>query len=211
MVYRVLIVDDQTISRQLFESFVLRSARYEVAASIESAKLADAYCAAHRIDLAMIDVVMKDGSNGLDAAARIRSSYPQIKIIVVTSMPDAMFLRRAREIGVEGFWYKEIQELPMLELMDRVMAGERVFPDNPPVTQIGLAKSTEFTERELDTLRLLVQGMTDREIAERLYISISTVRYHVNNLISKTGQSSRTELAVNAIRCGIVIPLTEER
>lgn len=210
MPYQVLIVDDQIISRQLFESFVSKSESYVVAASIETAKLADAYCAGRRIDLALIDVVMKDGSNGLDAAARIKKSYPSTKIIIVTSMPDAMFLRRAKEIGVNAFWYKEIQEVPMLELMDRVMAGERIFPDGPPVTQLGFAKSTEFTEREMDILRLLVEGLTDKEIAERLYIGLSTVRYHVHNLISKTGQSSRTELAVNAIRSGIVIPNVKE-
>lgn len=210
MPYQVLIVDDQIISRQLFESFVSKSENYRVAASIETAKLADAYCAGRWIDLALIDVVMKDGSNGLDAASRIRASYPEIKIIIVTSMPDTMFLRRAKEIGVDAFWYKEIQEVPMLELMDRVMAGERIFPDSPPVTQLGFAKSTELTEREIDILRLLVEGLTDKEIAERLYISLSTVRYHVNHLISKTGQSTRTELAVNAIRSGIVIPNARE-
>lgn len=210
MPYQVLIVDDQIISRQLFESFVSKSENYRVAASIETAKLADAYCAGRRIDLALIDVVMKDGSNGLDAASRIRASYPEIKIIIVTSMPDTMFLRRAKEIGVDAFWYKEIQEVPMLELMDRVMAGERIFPDSPPVTQLGFAKSTELTEREIDILRLLAEGLTDKEIAERLYISLSTVRYHVNHLISKTGQSTRTELAVNAIRSGIVIPNARE-
>ena len=210
MPYNVLIVDDQIISRQLFESFVYRSENYRVAASIETAKLAAAYCAGQRIDLALIDVVMKDGSNGLDAAQRIRTSYPETKIIIVTSMPDAMFLKRAKEIGVEAFWYKEIQEIPMLEVMDRVMAGERIFPDSPPVTQLGFAKSTDLTDREIDILRLLVEGLTDKEIAGRLYISLSTVRYHVNNLISKTGQSSRTELAVNAIRSGIVIPNARE-
>lgn len=210
MPYKVLIVDDQIISRQLFESFVAKSENYRVVASIETAKLADAYCAGQRIDLALIDVVMKDGSNGLDAAQRIRSSYPETKLIIVTSMPDAMFLRRAKEIGVNAFWYKEIQEVPMLEVMDRVMAGEKIFPDSPPVTQLGFAKSTELTEREIDILRLLVEGLTDKEIGERLYISLSTVRYHVNNLISKTGQSSRTELAVNAIRSGIVIPNSRE-
>lgn len=210
MPYQVLIVDDQIISRQLFESFVSKSENYRVAASIETAKLADAYCAGRRIDLALIDVVMKDGSNGLDAASRIRASYPEIKIIIVTSMPDTMFLRRAKEIGADAFWHKEIQEVPMLELMDRVMAGERIFPDSPPVTQLGFAKSTELTEREIDILRLLAEGLTDKEIAERLYISLSTVRYHVNHLISKTGQSTRTELAVNAIRSGIVIPNARE-
>ena len=206
MAYKVLIVDDQIMSRQLFESFVAASDRYELAASVETAKYADAYCAGGKVDLVIMDVVMNDGSNGLDTAARIKASYPKIRIIVVTSMPDANFLKRAREIGVDSFWYKEVQEAPMLEVMNRTMAGERIFPDSPPVTTLGLAKSTEFTERELDVLRLLAEGLTDKEIAERLFMGVSTVRYHVNNLISKTGASSRTELAVNAVRSGIAIP-----
>ncbi len=206
MAYKVLIVDDQSISRHYFESFVAASDNYELVESVDTAKFADAYCAGGRVDLVLMDVVMNDGSNGLDTAARIKESYPQIKIIIVTSMPDSVFLKRAKEIGVDSFWYKEVQEKPMLEVMDRTMAGEHIFPDNPPVTLIGLAKSTEFTERELDVLRLLAEGLTDKEIADKLVLSVTTVRYHVNNLISKTGASSRTELAVNAVRSGIAIP-----
>ena len=206
MPYKVLIVDDQIISRQLFESFVAASDKYELAASVETAKYADAYCARGKVDLVIMDVVRNDGSNGLDTAARIKASYPKTKIIVVTSMPDAAFLKRAREIGVDSFWYKEVQEAPMLEVMDRTMAGENIFPDSPPVASIGMAKSTEFTERELDVLRRLAEGLTDKEIADALHLSVTTVRYHVNNLISKTGSSSRTELAVNAVRSGIAIP-----
>lgn len=206
MPYNVLIVDDQIMSRQLFESFVAASENYEMTASVETAKIADAYCARGKVDLVLMDVVMKDGSSGLDAAARIKASYPKTRIIVVTSMPDPVFLKRAKEIGVDAFWYKEVQAVPMLTVMDRVMAGKKIFPDSPPVTELGFAKSTEFTEREMDVLRLLVEGFTDKEIADQLNLSVTTVRYHVNNLISKTGESSRTGLAVNAVRSGIAIP-----
>lgn len=206
MPFRVLIVEDQAMPRQLFESFVLGSPNYALAASVTTAEVADVYCAAGVVDLILMDVVMADGSNGLDAAARIKASYPTVKIIIVTSMPDSIFLLRAREIGVDSFWYKEVQAVPMLEVMDRTMAGEHIFPDSPPVTMLGLARSTEFTERELEVLRLLAEGLTDREIAERLHLGVSTVRYHVTNLISKTGLSSRTELAVSAVRSGVAIP-----
>ena len=206
MKYRVLVVDDQIVPRQLFEHLIASSDRYEIAACIDSARMADAYCAQGRVDLILMDVVMNDGSNGLDAAARIKKSYPKIKVIVVTSLPDALFLKRAREIGVDSFWYKEVQAISMLEIMDRTMAGEHIFPDAPPVSRLGLAKSTEFTKRELEILRLLAEGMTDREIAEAAYLSVTTVRYHVNNLISKTGMNSRTELAVNAVQSGITTP-----
>ena len=206
MPYRVLVVDDQIVPRQLFENIILSSKNYQLAACIDSAKIADAYCARGGIDLVLMDVVMNDGVSGLDAAARIKQSYPKIKVMLVTSMPDALFLKRAREIGVDSFWYKEVQAVPILEAMDRTMAGERVFPDSPPVCRLGLAYSTELTERELEVLRLLAEGLTDREIAEQICLSVTTVRYHVNNLISKSGMSSRTELAVNAVQSGITTP-----
>ncbi len=206
MPFRVLVVDDQTISRQLFESFIASSERYELAASVSTARYADSYCAAGKVDLVLMDVVMNDGSNGLDTAERIKKSYPDIKIIAVTSMPDSLFLSRARRIGVDSFWYKEVQAVPMLEIMDRTMAGEHVFPDRPPRTQLGLAGSDEFTERELEVLRLLSEGLTDREIAEKLFLSVTTVRFHVNNLLGKTGLSTRTELAVRAVQSGIAVP-----
>lgn len=206
MPYKVLIVDDQAMPRQLFESFVAASDRYELIASLDSAKVADFYCSGGKVDLIIMDVVMNDDMSGLDAAARIKKTYPKVKIIIVTSMPDSAFLKRAREIGVDSFWYKEVQEAPMLEVMDRTMAGEHIFPDSPPVTQLGLAKSTEFTERELDVLRLLADGLTDKEIGDKLHMSLPTVRYHVSNLITKTGLSSRTELAVNAVKSGLAIP-----
>ncbi len=206
MGYRVLIVDDQRLTRQLFESIVSAACHYTVTAAIESALVADAWCAKGDIDLILMDVVMKDGSNGLDAAARIKRSYPKIKIIIVTSMPDPLFLRRAREIGVDSFWYKEVEAEPMLQVMDRTMAGEQVWPDIPPEVRLGRVCSTDFTDREIEVLRLLSEGLTDREIGDRLMMSVAAVRYHVGNLIGKTGFGSRTELAVNAVRSGLIVP-----
>ncbi len=207
MAYQVMIVDDQTVPRQLFERIIAASDRYETAVSLDTAKVAYAWCAKLHIDLILMDVVMNDGYSGLESAARIKEAFPSIKIIIVTSMPDAFFMKRAREIGVDSFWYKEVQAVPMLEVMDRTMAGEHIWPDSPPVTALGLAKSIDFTDRELDVLRLLAEGMTDKEIADALFVSVTTVRYHVGNLMGKTGFSSRTELAVKAVRSGITIPI----
>lgn len=94
----------------------------------------------------------------------------------------------------------------MLDVMDRTMAGENVYPDSAPVMKLGLANSTEFTGRELDTLRKLVNGLSDREIAEQLGISYNTVRVYITNMLQKTGYSSRTELALKAAKSGIAVP-----
>ena len=202
---RVLICDDQVISRQLFEMIIRSSEKYKLVKSIESAKVADIYCSGGNVDLIIMDIVMDD-VNGLDAAELIKKKYPKIKIIIVTSMPDATFIERAREIGVDSFWYKEVQDAPMLDVMDRTMAGEHIYPDSAPVMKLGLAVSTEFTERELDTLRKLVSGLSDREIAEQLGISYNTVRVYITSMLQKTGFQSRTELALKAAKSGIVVP-----
>lgn len=202
---RVLICDDQIISRQLFEMIVNGSDRYKLVKSLESAKVADIYCSGGNVDLILMDIVMND-CNGLDAAEAIKKKYPKIKIIVVTSMPDAAFIGRARKIGVDSFWYKEVQDAPMLDVMDRTMAGEHIYPDGAPILALGLAASTEFTEREFDTLRKLVSGLSDREIAEQLGISYNTVRVYITSMLQKTGFQSRTELALKAARSGIVVP-----
>ena len=206
MPHSVLIVDDQVIPRQLFENTVASSDRYTVAAAIDAASMADAWCARGGIDLILMDVVTNDGTNGLDVARRIKNSYPQIKIIIVTSLPDALFLRKAREYGVDSFWYKELQAAPLLEVMDRTMAGEHVWPERPPEAMLGTARSSEFTDRELEVLRYLAKGLSDKEIAERLHMGFTTVRYHIDNLMEKTGQTSRTALAVSAVLSGITFP-----
>ena len=206
MPYRVLIVDDQQIPRQLFENTVAASDRYTLAAALDSAAMADAWCAGALVDLIVMDVVLSDGPNGLEAAGRIKASYPNIKIIVVTSLPDVLFLERAKQVGVDSFWYKELQSAPLLEVMDRTMAGEHIWPDHPPQKKLGLADSSELTDREMEVLRLLARGLSDKEISEQLHMSFNTVRYHVDNLKNKTGQASRTGLAVLAVMSGIVFP-----
>lgn len=202
----VLVVDDQIMPRQLFENIINNSDNYNLVASIDSASIADVYCAKMQIDLILMDVVMFGGINGIEAAARIKDSYPNIKILVVTSMPDGSFLDKARQAKVDSFWYKEVQDVPLLEIMDRTMAGESVFPDHGPVVCLGNAKSTDFTDRELEVLRCVAAGYSDKEISDLLNISYGTERVHINNLLQKTACNSRTALAIMAAKTGIVVP-----
>ncbi len=202
---KVMIVDDQFISRQLFEMYVKSSESYEVVYSIESAAFADAFVLRHSVDLVLMDILMNDGSNGLDAAARIKKNCPDIKIIAVTSMPEYSWLDQARRIGIESFWYKEASRETILDVMDRTMAGESVYPDSPPTVRLGLASSAEFTERELEVLRVMTTGISNAAIARKLNITENTVKNHIRHMMEKTGCESRTELAIKARVSGIVI------
>lgn len=202
---KVMIVDDQFVSRQLFEMYLKSSANYELVYSLESALFADTFVLKNEIDLVLMDILMSDGSNGLVSAERIKKNRPDVKIIAVTSMPEVSWMKKAREIGIESFWYKEVSKDTILDVMDRTMKGESVYPDSTPKVMLGLAHSEEFTERELEVLRIMITGVSNATIARKLNISESTVKNHIHNMLEKTGCESRTELAIEARVSGIVV------
>ena len=201
----VMIVEDQSMPRQLFELLVKSSGRYELLFSIENAAMAEVYCMKHPVDLILMDVCTALGESGLEAAEKIKKEYPAIKIIIVTSMPECSYINRARAAGVESFWYKEFSEETILEVMDRTMAGESVYPDSAPALSLGEASSRDLTDRELEVLRELTSGDTDEVISQRMHLSVWTVRKYIKSMLDKTGFDSRTKLAVVVRETGLVI------
>lgn len=205
MAYNVLIVEDQDIPRELFEIYIKSSEKFNHLLSVTNASAALSVCQSGKVDLILMDVMTELDRSGLDAAQDIKRQFPDIKIIIVTSMPEYSWLSRAREIGVDSFWYKDGQKDSILDVMKRTMAGEHIYPDSTPLIRIGNATNHEFTERELDILKELTTGDTNAEIAERLFISVATVKSHIGHLMEKTGFKTRTELVSEARGLGIVI------
>ena len=203
--YKVLLVEDDPMARQLLEIYIQQMERYELVDSLESALFAEAYCAGNHVDVVLMDVCTAMHANGLDAAETIKKHLPRIKVIIITSQPECSFIERAQKIGVDSFWYKSGTAQEILEIMDRTMNGEHIFPDNTPVLKIGDSESDQFTDRELEVLRLVVAGETDAAIAEKLYMSLRTVKHHVQSMKDKTGFRNRTELAVRARARGLII------
>lgn len=203
-----MIVDDQFISREMFKLNINQYPDYEVVYSIDSAIFADTYVLNKKIDLVIMDILMQDGSNGLDAAKKIKKLKPEVKIIAVTSMPEVSRMDRAKKIGIESFWYKEAAKETIIEIIERTLKGESIYPDQSPEVRLGLAKSTELTPREIQVLRLLTTGAGNEKIAESLCISLNTVKTHIQHLLDKTGFSSRTQLAIQARITGFVIEET---
>ena len=202
---KVMIVEDDPMASKLLEIFVKESDRYSVAHTIDNASMAEMYCFKNPIDLILMDVCTAMNANGLDAAAKIKKSFPHIKVIIMTSQPECSFIDRARSIGVDSFWYKESTAEKVIEVMDRTMNGESVYPDTTPTLQLGNAKSSEFSPKELEVLRELISGESDAVIADKLHMSLRTVKAHIQTMRDKTGFRNRTELAVRARECGLVI------
>ena len=201
----VLIVEDDPMARKLLEIYINDSEEYKLSQSVESAAMAELYCRRNPIDLILMDVCTAMDANGLDAAAKIKKSFPHIKVIIMTSQPECSFIDRARRIGVDSFWYKESTSEKVIEVMDRTMNGESVYPDTTPTLQLGNAKSSEFSPKELEVLRELISGESDAVIADKLHMSLRTVKAHIQTMRDKTGFRNRTELAVRARECGLVI------
>ena len=202
--YKVLLVDDDPFARQLIEMFISKSENYEFDGSLISASFAEAYVTKRKVDLILMDVCTAMNANGIDAAEAIKKKYPDIKIIVITSQPEYSYITRARAVGVDSFWYKTVVQEEFLTLLDRTMAGERIFPDTTPTLNIGAALSVEFTERELDVLSLMVDGLTNPQIADKLVITRATAKAHVHSILQKLCATSRTQATVMAMKEGLV-------
>ncbi len=202
---QVVVVDDQNISRGFFEMYVRASNRYTLAASLRTAQEVVDYFDSHEASLLILDVMMKEGIDGLTAAGLIKQKHPDVKIILTTSTSETSWEDKARAIGVESFWYKEYDDHSLTDIMDRTMDGESVYPSKPPVVSFGKISRSDLTERELDVLRELTGSLTNDEIADKLHISTNTVKRHLQNIMEKTGFTSRLELAIHARLMGLVI------
>lgn len=202
----ILIVEDQVIIRQAIEDALTQTSHYNIVAAIENAALAEMYCKSRKIDLIIMDVYTAQRENGLEYSKQIKLHYPHIKIMIATSMPEYSFIDKAISYGCDSFWYKDSGLSEFLNILERTLAGEKIFPQNTPELNIGFAKSTEFTSRELDVLRELVNGYSPQEISEHLNIAKVTVHFHINNLLSKTGYENKVKLIIDIADKKFIIP-----
>jgi len=137
----------------------------------------------------------------LDAAwtGRMRE-FSAEKIILFTASADPAYLTAAREAGAGGFWYLK----PSAEELSLVLEGDPAFPEKAPAVPLGNVLSNALTKRELEVLREMASGKTDAEIGEALNMAVPTVKHHIQQLFFKTGFTNRTQLAVDAVRSGLI-------
>lgn len=125
---KVLIVEDQRMPRENMERILLDSGKYKLCASVNGADVALAVCRREKIDLILMDVCTAGNKDGIEAAAEIKAEFPDIKIIIVTSMVEVGYLKRAREAKADSFWYKDISPEKLIDVIEETMAGEHIFP-----------------------------------------------------------------------------------
>ncbi len=206
---KVMIVEDQPMIRSLLESYFPEENGHQIVASIPSARQAVEICRANTVDLILMDVQTQNRENGLVAVRDIKAMNQNIRIIVVTSLIDGAILDGAKSAGADSLWYKDSSQTRLMEVIRQTMAGDHIFPDAPPPVEIGNAKSTEFTKTELKVLRHLLRGMSYTRIADEMGIEMSTVKFHVTNMLQKTGFKNKLQLALAVSEAKMIVDLDE--
>lgn len=201
----VLIVEDQRLMRETMQSYIQRAEDYVLSGALACASQAKYFCMTNPVDLVLMDVCTENDESGFAATKEIKSVRPDIKVIIVTSMIDVTYLKRARENGVEGFWYKDAPETELMKVIADVIEGKTVYPGGPPRVMVGTVSNYDFSEAELRVLRLLVEGDSYKEIAKQLCLSPETVKTHVSHMLQKTGFRSKTQLVAQIIRKSIIV------
>ncbi|MDD6063024.1 MAG: response regulator transcription factor [Oscillospiraceae bacterium] len=203
---RVLVVDDQRIAREYMEHIVSEAEDYTLSGSLTDADFAVLYCERNPVDLVLMDVCTRGQQDGIEVAAQLKKRRPAIKIIIVTSMAEQSYLKRARTAGADSFWYKDISPEDLLTVMNRTVAGESIYPDQTPLVEFVAGTSSQLSEQQIRVLRLVCDGLEYNEIAERLHCSVHNVKYHVSQILQITGYVNRVQLAVAVTNKRFIIP-----
>ena len=201
----VLIVEDQKMAQENMESIIKTSENYTLAGIIPNAADAELFCMRGGVDLILMDVCTARDENGIEACGVIKKKFPKIKVIVVTSMAEHTFIEKARAARADSFWYKDASHGELISVMDRTMAGERIFPDKTPEVKLGFTTSYELTQSELDVLRALMQSTSDEDAATMLGCTKANIRWHVGKILEKTGYRTRMELLIAVAQKNLII------
>ena len=205
---RVMLVDDHAVVRSGLAAFLLAYDDLELvgeaASGEEAVRLSQQLCP----DVVLMDLVMP-GMDGATATRAIRERCPQIQVIALTSFKERELVQGALEAGAIGYLLKNVTADELADAIRKAHAGR---PTLAPEAAQALIQATreppapgyDLTEREREVLALMVEGLSNPEIAARLVVSPSTVKFHVSNILSKLGVASRTEAVALALQHHLV-------
>lgn len=206
---KVVVVDDHDMVRRGIISYLLTEPNIEVVGEASSGNDGIKLVSQVQPDIVLMDLLMENG-NGIYATKEILSFLPTCKIIIITSYYDDQQVFPALEAGAFSYLLKTASADEIVQAIYKAVQGETII--EPKVAnkminrfrQSGRKPHDDLTERELDVLKCLGEGMTNQEISEELFIGIKTVKTHVSNILSKLNVSDRTQAAVYANRNGIL-------
>ena len=202
---RIAFVDDHSIVRRSLSAYLSAQPDIVVVGEAASGEEALANAAAWDADVIVVDVLMPGGMDGIEATRRLKRALPKAQIVVLSGYSDDARVIGALRAGAITYVEKDSEPEQLLEAVRGAAQGRAVFEPGlmQRVTQAqNMRHSDVLTEREGEVLKLLAEGLTNAEIAVRMFVGEETVKTHVANILRKLGLAHRTQAAVYAIRNG---------
>ena len=200
---RILIADDHAVVREGLAAMIARRADMQVAAEAEDGRRAVELARQLKPDVILMDLRMPE-MGGVEAITHIRAARPEARIIVLTTYDGDEDIYRALQAGAEAYLLKDTPRDELLEAIRAVHAGQKRIPSEVAAKLAVRLTAEALTPRELEVLKLIVAGRSNKEIGAALGIAEGTVKIHVNNLLGKLGVTDRTQAVTEALKRGIV-------
>lgn len=203
MINTILVEDDLYIQKHLTER-LNSDGKFCLVGVYRDAFEVERYCNGS-VRLILMDVQTQHKHSGLAAAERIKKAFPNIKIVIVTSLVDPEVLTKAKTGAADSLWYKDHGTDELLDVINRTLGGENVFPNTSPAVEMEGTMSDTFSPRQLDILRWYIRGLTYQEIADKFGISKNGVRWNLDDMVEKGGFPNREALVATAIENKLMV------
>ena len=206
-----VLVEDNLYVQKVPKAMIESDERFNLTATFTDAFEAEKLCAYGNTDLVLMDVQTQNNHSGLAAGKRIKEASPRTKVVIVTSLVDPDVLKIARNGAADSLWYKDHGTKDIIDVMVRTMNGERVFPESSPNVTLKDIFSEDLSPKQMKILRYFVKGYTYEEIAQELDMTKRNVRWHLDNIVEKSGFENKYELLIALIDSKLIVAnLTDE-
>jgi two-component system, NarL family, response regulator LiaR len=207
-VIRVMIVDDHALVRSGLEAFLMVQKDLKLVAQAKNGQQAVSLCAETQPDVILMDLLMP-GMSGIETICQIKQQFPHVQCIALTSYKEEELVQGSLKAGAIGYLLKDVSADDLANAIRSAFAGRPSLAPEAAQALIQISRKgppvgADLTDREREILRLLVEGLNNPEIADRLVISRGTVKFHVSSILSKLGVASRTEAVSLALQNHLV-------
>lgn len=211
-VISIVLVDDHAIVRQGIRSILERHPQMVVVGEAATSQEAMGVVSSTRPRIVLLDLKLSTSSDteGLDLCQQLTSTYPAIAVLVLTTLMDDQLVVRAIRGGASGYVVKDVDTRELVRAIQAVSQGESAFDSRSAAAMVrslnarSPLQSKQLTEREREVLALLARGLSNRDIGKRLYISETTAKFHVSNIIHKLSVTRRAEAVYAATKMGLI-------